>query len=73
MKQQVSEPSRKPVVFIRAHTIGGVKYPVGTRMKMRVEKILELKKIVIEYNGTWPPTEKERINLKSIDNGKDDR
>lgn len=72
MKPCLGEQSRKKAQFIRAHTLNGVLYPIGTRLQMRNEKFSELeeKKIVLEYTGPWPPKKgrkhKTKFNLKDL-------
>jgi len=57
------------IVFIRAHYMNGVKWPVGTKALVRMKLYQELteKKLVQEYTGPWPPKkEKMKFNLKDL-------
>jgi hypothetical protein len=68
MKQAQNARSRRQVVFIRAHTLNGIFYPIGTRLQVRTEKFNELieKKLINEYSGPWPPKNKTKFNLKDL-------
>lgn len=58
----------KKIVFIRAHFMNGVKWPVGTKAQVREKLYVELseKKLIQEYTGEWPPKKKMKFNLKDL-------